>query len=83
MPDTDHGHCDDGRRLWWCCVWGHVFAAPVPPEGGDLACPGDDGGPCGTYFLYQPFPTQEEARAGRAGGGEDKWAPWARGSSRD
>jgi len=66
--------------LWWRCVWDHVFSAPPVAEGDDLACPAfDDGGPCATSFIYMPFASEDEARHGKVGTGEAKWAPWARG----
>lgn len=70
--------------LWWRCVWEHVFAAPPVPEGGELQCPmPDEDGVCGTFFIYMPYATKEEAEAGQVGQGTGKWAPWARGERRE
>ena len=66
------------ESLWWRCVWEHVFAAPPVPEGGELRCPmPDDDGVYGTFFLYRPYATKEEAEAGHVSQGPGKWAPWA------
>jgi len=67
--------------LWWRCVDGHIFAAPEPPEGLRLSCPGfDDAGRCGTSFVFMPYVSKAEAEEGDIGYGEAKWAPWARGT---
>jgi hypothetical protein len=67
------------EMLWWRCCWGHVFTAPPVADGDEMTCPGeDDGGSCGTSFIFMPFLSAESARRGQHPPGQEKWAPWAR-----
>jgi hypothetical protein len=53
----------DAQHRWWLCCWGHVFEHDPVAEGDELQCPAffDDEEPCGTYFVFEPFASRQEA----------------------
>jgi hypothetical protein len=70
---------------WWVCCWGHVFRHPPVGEGEEIACPGpDEADVCGTYFIFEPFATEQDALDALVDQGDEsldrrplRWAPWA------
>jgi hypothetical protein len=69
----------DAQHRWWLCCWGHVFEHDPVAEDDELQCPTsfDDGGPCGTYFVFEPFASRQEALdASKPGSPQPRWAPW-------
>jgi hypothetical protein len=70
----------DAQHRWWSCCWGHIFEHDPVAEGNELQCPAffDDEGPCGTYFVFEPFASRQEAvDALKPGSPKPRWAPWA------
>jgi hypothetical protein len=70
----------DAQHRWWLCCWGHVFEHDPVAEGDELQCPAsfDDEGPCGTYFVFEPFASRQEAAdALKPGSPQPRSAPWA------
>ena len=70
----------DAQHRWWLCCWGHVFEHDPVAEGDELRCPAffDDEEPCGTYFVFEPFASRQEAvNALKSGSPRPRWAPWA------
>lgn len=55
----------DPSEQWWVCCWGHVFSHPPVGEGEEISCPGPDeaSGVCGTFFIYEPYESEQDARA--------------------
>ena len=53
----------DAQHRWWSCCWGHVFEHDPVAEDDELRCPAffDDEEPCGTYFVFEPFVSRQEA----------------------
>ena len=82
---THHSECrvvttGDAQHRWWSCCWGHVFEHDPVAEDDELRCPAfvDDEEPCGTYFVFEPFASRQEAvDALKSGSPRPRWAPWA------
>lgn len=70
----------DAQHRWWSCCWGHIFEHDPVAEDDELRCPAffDDEEPCGTYFVFEPFASRQEAvDALKPGSPRPRWAPWA------
>lgn len=67
----------DAQHRWWSCCWGHIFEHDPIAEDDELRCPAffDDEEPCGTYFVFEPFASRQEAVDDlKSGSPRPRWA---------